>query len=51
MTPQTFTVPIGSGLVLDAAMDGACQVKLGGAHVAGQVRLCHKVLVIVTRYV
>ena len=37
MTPQKFTVPMGSGLLLDAAMDGACQVKLGGARVAGQV--------------
>jgi len=36
MTPQKFSVPMGSGLVLDAAMDGACQVKLGSAHVAGQ---------------
>ena len=39
MTPQKFSVPMGSGLVLDAAMDGACQVKLGSAHVAGQVRI------------
>jgi len=36
MEPQKFTVPMGSGLMLDAAMDGACQVKLGGARVAGQ---------------
>jgi len=36
MTPQRFSAPIGSGLVLDAAMDGACQVELGGARVAGQ---------------
>jgi len=36
LTPQKFTVPLGSELVLDAAIDGACQVKLGGAHVAGQ---------------
>jgi len=41
MSPQKFTVPLGSDLVLDAAMDGACNVKLGGAHVAGQPNYHH----------
>jgi len=36
MNPQKFTAVLGSELTLDAAMDGSCQVKLGGAHVAGQ---------------